>query len=197
MSFIKTTLNTMAKGLSHAHDEGNLNFSIKSTDGKVTNATTEQIFSEPQPNPLNENNKRKYIAMYLGSDLPEKMMAYVIESCQHLNHDLAVISFEQNATTDESLAPYKEVLEESNIKVKKVKLSGSPMPELNKYLKSHRDIVFLACKDSGFLGRSYMSGNHAKHSLPVPLVVVTTEQQEQSNTPIETIELSSKKTKVA
>lgn len=185
MSFLQKALKSMGKGFEHAHNEDNLNFSVKSYTGAPTKASVEQVFTEPQLKNESRKSKRRYIAMYLGSDLPKSMMKYIIESCQHLGHDLAVISFEQNETTEEALAPYKQELETNNIEVKKVKLSGHPMQELNKYLKSHRDIAFLACKDTGFLGRSYMSGNLAKISLPVPLVVVTTEKQADSVTPIE------------
>ena len=33
----------------------------------------------------------------------------------------------------------------------------------------------MTCKDSGYLGRSYMMGTQVKNALPVPVVVVVTE----------------------
>lgn len=188
----------MGNGFEHAHQESSNDYhSIHANQKTLKKATKEQIFTEPQLKSAAEA-KRKYIGMYLGSELPEKMMTYVIETSQHLGHDLAVISFERNTTIDELLAPYAETLEENNIKLKKVKLTGQPISELKKYLKNHRDIAFLACKDSGFLGRSYMSGDHAKLNLPVPLVVVTTDQDESVQLPVQSPESKgAKPTKVA
>ena len=45
---------------------------------------------------------------------------------------------------------------------------------LDRWLRSHPEIAFLACKDSGYLGSSYLNGRQSKNELPVPVVIVTT-----------------------
>lgn len=197
MNFFQSALKSMAKGFEHAHNEDNLNFSIKSYNGTTTKASESQVYVEPQIKQENKNSKRRYIAMYLGSDLPESMMTYLIDSCHQVGHDLIVLSFEQNSTTDKTLAPYMQELEKNDIRIKKVKLSGEPIQELTKYLKTHRNIEYLACKDSGFLGRSYLSGNIAKLSLPIPLVVVTTNVESGSTKSTDLNEKDNSQIKVA
>ena len=55
-------------------------------------------------------------------------------------------------------------------------LTGDPLTGLRRYLRSHPEVAFLACKDAGYLGRSYLYGsqNQKKNYLPVPVVVITT-----------------------
>ena len=55
-------------------------------------------------------------------------------------------------------------------------LTGEPVAGLARYLRSHPEVAFLACKDAGYLGRSYVYGSQSqkKNSLPVPVVVITT-----------------------
>jgi hypothetical protein len=53
-----------------------------------------------------------------------------------------------------------------------VVLSGEPISGLKRYLRGHPEVAFVACKEAGYLGRSYLNGSQANNALPVPVVVV-------------------------
>jgi len=112
------------------------------------------------------------VAMYMGSELPVAVMDYVIETCTSLNHDLRVLTFEAGAVADALLQPYADRLKDRGVRMKTARLSGEPIQGLARYLRSHPEVAFLACKDSGYLGRSYLNGTLQKRGLPVPVVVV-------------------------
>jgi hypothetical protein len=145
---------------------------FEDTDVKVVNATD----SAPV---LSENavaaSARRHVAMYMGSELPATMMDYVVETCSSLEHELTVLTFESNSISNALVEPYADILAEKGIKMQIVKLSGEPIPGLARYLRSHTEIAFMACKDTGYLGRNYMNSTQAKNALPVPVVVVVTQ----------------------
>ena len=118
---------------------------------------------------------RRHVAMYMGSELPATMMDYVIETCSSLEHDLTVLTLESNSISNALLEPYTDTLNGKGIEMQIVKLSGEPIPGLARYLRSHPEIAFMACKDSGYLGRTYLNSTQAKNALPVPVVVVVTQ----------------------
>ncbi len=118
---------------------------------------------------------RRRVAMYLGSVLPPAVMEYIVQTCGRLDHDLTVLTFENDHIASGLLAPYREVLQSANINMITTHLSGEPIQGLVRYLRNHPDITFLACKDSGYLGRAYMKGAPRKNALPVPVVVVVTQ----------------------
>ena len=133
---------------------------------------------EPAP-VLSETSKtastRRRIAMFMGSELPAAMMDYVIQTCSSLDHDLTVLTFESPSVSNALLEPYADTLAGSGINIRIARLSGRPIPGLARYLRGHPEIAFLACKDSGYLGRSYMNSTQPKNALPVPVVVVVTQ----------------------
>ncbi|MGB5457137.1 MAG: hypothetical protein WBO18_14385, partial [Gammaproteobacteria bacterium] len=142
---------------------------FEDTDVTVVNATDEApVLSEAAATA----STRRRIAMYMGSELPASIMNYVIETCSSLEHDLTVLTFESNSISNALLEPYTEILTGKGIEMQIVKLSGEPIPGLARYLRSHPEIAFMACKDTGYLGRSYMNSTQAKNALPVPVVVV-------------------------
>ena len=118
---------------------------------------------------------RRHVAMYMGSELPASMMEYVIETCSSLEHDLTVLTLESSSISNALLEPYKDTLNGKGIEMQIVKLSGEPIPGLARYLRSHPEIAFMACKDTGYLGRTYLNSTQAKNALPVPVVVVVTQ----------------------
>ncbi|MGB5277277.1 MAG: hypothetical protein WBO73_02110 [Gammaproteobacteria bacterium] len=145
---------------------------FEDTDVTVVNATDEApVLSEAAATA----STRRRIAMYMGSELPASIMNYVIETCSSLEHDLTVLTFESNSISNALLEPYTEILTGKGIEMQIVKLSGEPIPGLARYLRSHPEIAFMACKDTGYLGRSYMNSTQAKNALPVPVVVVVTQ----------------------
>ena len=145
---------------------------FEGTDFKVVQT------DEPAP-VLSETSKtpstRRRIAMYMGSELPASMMDYMIQTCSSLDHDLTVLTFESDSVSKALLEPYTDTLAGKGINTRIVKLSGQPIPGLARYLRGHPEIAFLACKESGYLGRSYMNSTQPKNALPVPVVVVVTQ----------------------
>ena len=100
-------------------------------------------------------------------------MDYVISTCASLKHELTVLTFQSESAGMELLVPHMEALAEAGVEMNLVPLTGDPLTGLARYLRGHSEIAFLTCKDSGYLGRSYLKGMQRK-DLPVPVVVVTT-----------------------
>ena len=143
---------------------------LQNTPSGLVNAT------DPVPLPadgaINKTRARRHVAMYMGSELPVAMMDYVIDTCASLNHDLTVLTFEAGTVVDALLKPYTERLAEKGIAINTARLTGEPIKGLTRYLRGHPEVAFMACKDSGYLGRSYLNGTLQKNGLPVPVVVV-------------------------
>jgi len=136
---------------------------------------------------------QRRIALYLGSELPEEMMQYVLQTCSHLQHGLTVITFETETTAGNLLSSYKRALADAKIDVKLKCLTGDPMARLKRYLRRHSEIAFLACKDTGYLAHNYLNSPESKNTLPVPIVVVVTKKGQVQQLPaIEVQEAGSK-----
>lgn len=75
------------------------------------------------------------------------------------------------------LAPYQKALEDAGVDMRLVTLSGEPVPGLARYLRRHPEVAFLACKDFGYLGRSYLNGTERQNALPVPVVIVASRSE--------------------
>ena len=118
----------------------------------------------------------RQIALYLGSELPSAVMDYVIETCSLTQHDLTVLTFQSENSGRALLDPYQQALEAAGVDMQLKSLTGEPVAGLRRYLRGHPEVAFLACKDAGYLGRSYLYGSQSqkKNSLPVPVVVITT-----------------------
>ena len=134
----------------------------------------------PEPVKVRSGSSARRVALYLGSELPPEVMDYVIQTCARLLHELAVLTFESANTAGALLDPHRQALEAAGVEMELVTLSGEPVSGLQRYLRSHPEIAFLACKDAGYLGRSYLNGAKGKNSLPVPVVVVTTAAESSS-----------------
>ena len=139
---------------------------LSSIDNKVTEVA--------EPGLVRSNKTARRVAIYLGSELPPEVMDYVIQTCSRLQHALTVLTFQSGSTARTLLKPHLALLEANGIDMELATLSGDPVTGLSRYLRGHPEIVFLACKDSGYLGRSYLNGTQRKNSMPVPVVVVTT-----------------------
>lgn len=175
MKFLRETLQTMQKGLAHQHSGEYMRYSekVKAVADVDARAQALQIQSSDQKvSEKKEKLQRKKVAMYLGGDLPASLINYVIDTCESLKHDLVVLTFEPVAAAEAQLKQYEDKITSCNITVAKQKLKGSSLKELESYLRKHPEIAFLACKDTGFLGRNYLSGSQVKISLPTPVVVI-------------------------
>jgi hypothetical protein len=103
-------------------------------------------------------------------------MDYVIETCSRMRHELTVLTFQSGNSARALLDPYRDALVTAGVDMQVESLTGEPLTGLRRYLRSHPEVAFLACKDAGYLGRSYLYGSqsHKKNYLPVPVVVITT-----------------------
>ena len=173
MTPLTNALKKMLNGLAHA-DAGEY-LTPRQKTAYLQNTAVNVVNSDEPPPVLSEKavkKTRRRVAMYMGSTLPAKMMDYVIETCSSLEHDLTVLTFETGPVSSALLEPYMKQLEDRGIELETVKLSGEPITGLARYLRNHSEIAFMTCKDTGYLGRSYINGTQAKNALPVPVVVV-------------------------
>ena len=173
MTPLTNALKKMLNGLAHA-DAGEY-LTPRQKTAYLQNTAVNVVNSDEPPPVLSEKavkKTRRRVAMYMGSTLPAKMMDYVIETCSSLEHDLTVLTFETGPVSSALLEPYMKQLEERGIELETVKLSGEPITGLARYLRNHSEIAFMTCKDTGYLGRSYINGTQARNALPVPVVVV-------------------------
>lgn len=114
----------------------------------------------------------RQVALYMGSELPADMMNYVVQTCGRLKHGLTVLSFQTEGSAQAALAPYQDMLKTAGMTMRLVTLIGDPVPGLARYLRAHPEVAFLACKETGYLGRSLMNGTQHQSALPVPVVLV-------------------------
>lgn len=128
----------------------------------------------PEPAAVRANSNARRVALYVGSELPAEVMDYMIETCARLRHELTVLTFQSESAGKALLQPYQQALAAAGVDFQMVTLNGDPISGLQRYLRSCPEVAFLACKDSGYLGRSYLNGTPGKNAMPVPVVVVTT-----------------------
>lgn len=171
MKTLTKALKTMLDALAYA-DAGEymtpsqktefLNRGSRPTKAQTVKPTVEQPAAQP----------RRRVALFMGSELPSHVMEYIIQTCVRLQHDLTVLTFESDSTARDLLKPHEGALKAAGIDMQLAVLTGNSMPQLARYLRSHPEIAFLACKETGYLGRSYLMGTQQKNALPVPVVVV-------------------------
>lgn len=185
MKPLSNALKKMLNGLAYADAGEHLSRRQKSAYLENVNQVVED-----NPSPVEAPSKTvartsasRRVAMYLGSELPPTMMDYVIDTCASLEHDLTVLTFESDMVSSALLNPYSERLQAKGIDMEIARLSGEPVKGLARYLRSRPEIAFLACKDSGYLGRNYMNGTQLKSALPVPVVVVVTDPSATESRP--------------
>lgn len=127
--------------------------------------------------PVQPVSERQQVALYMGSELPADMMHYVVQTCARLKHGLTVLTFQSDATAQALLSPYADELAAAGIALKTVLLTGDPVSGLARYLRRHPEVAFLACKETGYLGRSFLNGTQRQDILPVPVVLVATHEE--------------------
>ena len=115
---------------------------------------------------------RQQVALYMGSELPAEIMQYVIQTCSRLKHGLTVLTFQTDSVARSLLDPHASALEDAGIAMQVVTLSGDPVSGLARYLRRHSEVAFLACNETGYLGRSFLNGTQRQDVLPVPVVLV-------------------------
>jgi len=133
------------------------------------------------PVPTQAIRERQQVALYMGSELPAEIMHYVVQTCGRLKHGLTVLTFQSDSTAHVLLNPYADELAAAQIAMKIVPLAGDPVSGLARYLRRHSEVAFLVCKETGYLGRSFLNGRQRQDVLPVPVVLVATREDNTQN----------------
>ena len=177
MKKLTEAMKQMLDALAFAHAGNNLSLRQKSQVLAKSTYTTEKAASSMKKvEQARSRSTARRVALYLGSELPSEVMDYVISTCASLKHELTVLTMQSEGIGNELIDPYQQALAEAGVEMELVTLKGDPLASLARYLRSHSEITFLTCKDSGYLGRSYLKGVERK-DLPVPVVVVTTSEK--------------------
>lgn len=171
MKALTRTLKTMLDALAHEDAGEFLTPRQKAAVlGQTSNASSTQTVAPVVPEAAPASRRR--VALFTGSELPIDVIDYVTQTCSRLQHDLTVLTFESESTMQALIEPHRERMEASGIDIRLVSLAGNTISQLTRYLGNHPEIAFLACKESGYLGRSYLTGNQQKNAIPVPVVVI-------------------------
>ena len=174
MTKLTDNLKRMLNALASAHAGEGLTLSQK-TRYMSRDKNTVSVAATPET-PVAPAKTRQQVALYMGSELPADMMNYVIQTCARLNHGLTVLTFQSDSTAEALLAPYADVLDAAGITMQVVTLSGDPVSGLARYLRRRPEVAFLACRETGYLGRSFLNGTQRQDILPVPVVMVATHE---------------------
>ena len=176
----------MLNALAYANEGENLTSRQK---GRViAGGTAPTIVIDPTP----VQKSGPQIGLYLGSELPADVMAYVMQTCSRLKHGLTVLTFQSETDARALLKPYQTELENTRISVQLTVLSGEPPAALVQALRKRPEIAFLICNESGYLGRGLMKGIVRQDAFPVPVVMVAAsdaaiskpEQAETASAPV-------------
>jgi hypothetical protein len=178
MSKLKNILKQMLNGFEHANAGEFMTMRQKAVHLNNAPVYAKPVSVEAITSDASEGGNRRRVGLFMGSELPEEVMNYTIQTCANLKHDLTVITFQTENTARALLKNYEQALLEAGISMKLKALTGDPISRLARYLKGHPEIAFLACKDTGYLAHRYINGPKDKNLLPVPVVVVVTKQGE-------------------
>jgi len=126
----------------------------------------------PAVEPMPATKAGPQTGLYLGSEVSNDMMQYVIQTCIRLKHGLTVLTFQSEVDARNLLKPYQAELEAAHIGVQLNVLSGEPPAALVHALRKRPEIAFLICNESGYLGRSLLKGLVRQDAFPVPVVMV-------------------------
>ena len=169
---IKRMLNALASA-----DAGEYLTLRQKTDYLNQKASADNPIQAAAPVPAQATSERQQVALYMGSELPADMMHYVVQTCGRLKHGLTVLTFQSDSAARALLSPYADELANAGIAMTTVLLTGDPVSGLARYLRRHPEVAFLACKETGYLGRSFLNGTQRQDILPVPVVLVATHEE--------------------
>lgn len=182
MKALTKAVKQMLDALAHQHAGEHLSLKDKTAilgdELETLKNTGSSVFEASK---VRSTSKARRVALYMGSELPAKVMEYVIDTCASLGQELTILTFQSEEAGEALLSPYQQALEKAGVDMEMVFLKGEqPIKGLSRYLRSHSEITFLACKDTGYLGRSYLKGTQKQDALPVPVVVVASSEEAAS-----------------
>lgn len=119
---------------------------------------------------------RPQVGLYLGSELSAEVMHYVVQTCARLRHGLTVLTFLNEAEAQELLTPHRPELEAAGIEPTLVVLAGEPPAGLIQGLRRHPEVAFLVINEAGYLGHGLLNGTQPQGGMPVPVVMVASQQ---------------------
>lgn len=171
MSALTETVKRMLNALAHA-DAGEYLTPLQKTNHINQGAGTRAADLLPSHSEESPVRAHQQVALYMGSELPAEVMNYVVQTCARLKHGLTVLTFQPETSSRTALSPHMESLKAFGIRMELVVLTGEPIAGLARYLRRHPEVAFLACNETGYLGRSFLNGTQKKSALPVPVVLV-------------------------
>lgn len=116
---------------------------------------------------------RPQVGLYLGSELPEYIIQYALQTCGRLGYGLTVLTYMTIDEAQSLLAPYQAALEATATEMRLMTLTGEPPAPLTRALRRRPEIAFLICNESGYIGNGLLNGRVHKDAIPVPVVMVT------------------------
>ena len=177
MKQLSKTLKQMLNALAYADAGEYLATREKVRILAQTKGTIEKAPVATRPVAAKSSRNDRRVALYMGSELPNELMDYVIQTCARLRHDLTVVTFESKNTSQALLEPYQDALRDTGIAITVVNLRGDHLTSMARYLRNHSEIAFLICKDLGYLGWSFFNGIQPNNALPVPVVIVASKNE--------------------
>lgn len=165
MKFAKE-LKLILNALTYAHAGENLSLLNKS---RVVGGAQAQIHQAIEPAPAVTGPQ---VGLYMGSELSEDVIQYVLQTCVRLRHGLTVLTLQTEAEARSLLAPYQAAFDESKITVRVKSITGDPVAALARAIRRLPEVAFLVCNESGYLGHGLLNGTQNKDGLPVPVVMV-------------------------
>ena len=167
MMKLSANIQRILNALAYAHAGENLSRTQKDAVlGSRPRVASAHDFVAPAATP-----ERTQVALYLGSELPEEVMQYVLRTCARMQYGLTVLALQGQKEAEALLDGHRDALAEARISPRLVPLAGEPTRALTQALRRRPEIAFLVCNEAGYLGRGLLNGTH--HGLPVPVVLVS------------------------
>lgn len=142
-------------------------------------ASQEQRREQP-PAEKSTATAKKWIGLYLGSELPQHVTDYVLQTCLRMRQGLVILTLQDEAEAHTLAAPLVAAFKDAGLALRMEYLYGEPVASLARALRRHPEISFLTCNETGFLGRALTRGTQGVDSLPVPVVLVAPRDSEAS-----------------
>lgn len=125
------------------------------------------------PPPAEPVTARPQVGVLLGSELPDYVMQYALQTCGRLGYGLTVLTYMTNDEAQALLAPYQPTIKTTATEIRLMTLTGEPPAPLTRALRRRPEIAFLICNESGYVGNGLLNGRVHKDAIPVPVVMVT------------------------
>lgn len=128
----------------------------------------------PQQTVVPDRAHHSAVAICAATGFSERMFDYALDHCQRLKADLVLLTHEFSAATEVVLEEAVQKLRQQGVHARIAHLHGDWNQAMNHFMRSHRNILYLALSSRDERGVSLLGQGrrHRRHAFPVPLVVV-------------------------